>query len=102
MARRVDQVEHIASAVAVRIEHAHGGGLDGNAALALDVHGIQHLLLHIPRGDGIRQLHHAVGKRGFSVVDVRDNAEIADQFPRIGHRVIPPTTIRPAKASCKQ
>ena len=93
VARRVDEIEHVSLAVAVGIEHAHSRCLDGNAALALDIHGIEQLLLHVARRDRIGQLHHAVCKRGFAVIDVRDDAEIADQFPRVGHSVVPPTVL---------
>ena len=41
MARRIDEIEHILLAVGMGIEHAHGGRFYGNAALALDIHGIE-------------------------------------------------------------
>ena len=44
MAGGVDQVEDVVLAVARVIVQAHGLRLDGDAALALDIHGIEHLL----------------------------------------------------------
>src|SRR5690606_41812063 len=49
MAWRVDQVEHILLAVPRRVMQAYGLRLDRNAALALDLHRIEHLLFHLAR-----------------------------------------------------
>ena len=57
---------------------ANALGLDGDAALALQVHRIEHLRVHLALAERAGQLQQAVGQRGFAVVDVRDDAEIAD------------------------
>ena len=44
VAGSVDQVEDVILAVARMVAQAHSLRLDGDAALALDVHGIEHLL----------------------------------------------------------
>ena len=49
MAGRVDQVEDVVLAVARAVVEPHGLRLDGDAALALDVHGIEHLIDHFAR-----------------------------------------------------
>ena len=64
MARRVDQVQLVELAVLGAIVEAHGLRLDGDAALALDIHGIEHLLLHLPRGEARRRAESA-GRRGW-------------------------------------
>ena len=46
VAGRVDQVELIDLAVLGLVIQAHGVGFDGDAALALQVHGVEHLLHH--------------------------------------------------------
>jgi hypothetical protein len=51
--------------------------LDGDAALALKVHGIEELRLHLPFGHGEGGFEQTIGKRGFPVVDVGDDREIA-------------------------
>ena len=51
MARRVDEVQLVELAVRAAIVEPHGLGLDGDAALALEIHGIEHLLLHLPRAE---------------------------------------------------
>ena len=54
VAGRVDEVELVGFAVVRLVHHAHGVGLDGDAALALEVHGVEHLRLHLARGRGSR------------------------------------------------
>jgi len=78
MAGRVDQVEHVIPAVARPVIEPHGLRLDGDAALALDVHGIEHLLDHLAVGKPAGQLDQPVGQGRFAVVDMRDDREIAD------------------------
>ncbi len=80
MAGGVDQVERIGVAILGLIGHAHGLRLDGDAALALQIHVVQHLLAHLAQFHHAGFLNQTVGQRGFAVIDVRDNAEIANQF----------------------
>ena len=82
MARRVHQVQHIGLAVLGRIFQPHGLRLDGNAALLLDIHVIEHLLGHLARGEPAAMLDQPVGQGRFAMVDMRDNRKIADQFER--------------------
>ena len=79
VAGRVHQVELIGLAVLVRVVEAHGLRLDGDAALALDIHGIEDLLLHLPVGDVAAQLDQPVRQRRLAVIDVGDDREIADK-----------------------
>src|SRR6266508_554306 len=81
---RVDQVERVFVAVARRVEEAHGVGLDGDAALLLEVHGVEdlaHGLLGVHRAGEREQ---AVRQGGLAVVDVGDDGEVTDAGG--GHR----------------
>ena len=80
MTGRVDQIELVDISVLRRIRHANGVGLDGNAALALEVHGVEHLRLHLACGERAGQLQQSVRKRGLAMIDMRDNREIADKL----------------------
>jgi hypothetical protein len=53
---------------------------DGYSFFALQIHVIEHLSLHIPLTDCIGCLQQAVSQRAFPVVDMCDNAKIADMF----------------------
>ena len=78
VAGRVDQVQYVVIAVARLVFEADGLRLDGNAALALDIHGIEHLLLHLALFQPAGELNQPVGKRGLAVVDMRNDREVAD------------------------
>ena len=54
-------------------------GLDGDAALALQVHGVEHLRLHLARGERSGELQQAVRQSGFTVVDMRDDRKVAEE-----------------------
>ncbi len=84
VARRVHQVEDVALAVLRLVIEADGLRLDGDAALALDVHRIEHLLLHLARLQPARGLDQAVGQRRFAMVDMGDDGEVADVGNRGG------------------
>ena len=73
VAGRVDQVQLVALP-----EHAHGLRLDRDPALALELHRVEQLLLHVAVGDRVGELEDAVGERRLAVVDVGDDREVAD------------------------
>ena len=54
--------------------------LDGDAALALELHGVEHLGLHLAGFEAAAELDEAVGQRGLAVIDVRDDRKVADQL----------------------
>jgi hypothetical protein len=83
MAGRVDQVEDIVLAVFGLVVQAHGLRLDGDAALFLDVHIVENLLLagHLARVEAAGELDQPVGERRFAMVDMGDDGEIADVWP---------------------
>ncbi len=78
VARRVDQVEFVFLPVARVVGHPHGPGLDRDALLALQVHGVQHLVGQVALGHGAGALEEAIGQGGLPVVDVGDDAEVSD------------------------
>ena len=82
---RVDEVEHVVLAVLRFIIEPNGLGLDGNAALALDIHRVEDLFLHLTQVEPACQLDQAVGERGFAMVDMGDYGKIADILERRGH-----------------
>jgi hypothetical protein len=85
----VDEVQDVGVAVLGGVFDADGVGLDGDAALPLDIHAVEQLLLHVALGHGAGQLDQPVGERGFPVVDMGDDGEVADAG-EVGHA-------RPAK-----
>ena len=84
MAGRVDEVEDVVLAVLRAVVEPDGLRLDGDAALALDVHRVEHLLLHLARREPAGHLDQPVGERRLAVVDMGDDREVADVFLRCG------------------
>ncbi len=62
------------------------GGFDGDAALALQVHIVKELGFHFPLGDGPGAFQQPIGQRGLAMVDVGDDAEVAN-LNIVGHGV---------------
>ncbi len=77
---RVDQVEQILLAVLRCVVERDRVAFDCDAAFALNVHRVKHLIMEITIGNAFTSLNQAVRKRGLSVVDVRNNAEISNVF----------------------
>ena len=98
VARSINHVQTIELAIARLVIEGHALGLDGDPALTFEVHGIQHLLLHLARLQGAAGLDKAVRERGFAVINVRDDREIPDvflvpahEYNRIGDKKKAPT-----------
>src|SRR5262249_10115767 len=74
----VHQIELIGLAVLCAIIQAYRLGLDGNAALSLDVHRIEDLRLHLAIRNVAAELDQAIGQRRLAMVDMCDDREVAD------------------------
>ena len=75
---RVDQVQAVGLAVLGLVLHAHGLRLDRDAALALELHRVEHLRAVLARVDGPGDLEDAIGQRRLPMVDVGNDREVAD------------------------
>ncbi len=78
MAGSVDQVQLVALPVFGVVKKRDALRLDGDAALALEGHVVQHLRLHFTVGQAAADLDEPVGQRGLAVIDVRDDRKVAD------------------------
>lgn len=89
MARRVHEIQGIGFAILGRIGQAHGLRLDGDTAFLLQLHIVQNLLFHLTGCERTAGLDQPVSQRGLSMVDMRDDREIADLGEgRAGHGAI--------------
>ena len=79
MARRVDEVQAVLLAVARGVMETDALGFDGDAALALQIHRVEHLRGHFALGERAGKLEQAIGKGRLAMVDVRNDAEVADE-----------------------
>ena len=76
VAGRVDEVQDVRLAVFRRVIQPDRVRLDGDPALALEVHRVEHLRFHLARLEGAGDLEKAVGERRLAVVDVRDDRKV--------------------------
>ena len=72
----IDQIEAIGISVFGLVVEADALGFDGDAALALQVHGIEYLFVHFALRKRAGHFQQAIGQRGLAVVNMRDDAEI--------------------------
>src|ERR1700730_1602161 len=102
VARGVDEVQLVGFAVPRRVGHPDRLELDGDAALALEIHAVEDLILHIALADRARELEQAVGQCRFPVIDVGDDAEVAhSRLSCGGHGQMLVRRVRgPAVATC--
>ena len=68
--RRIDQVQSIDFPILGLVVHTDGTGLDGDAALPLQVHVVQELRFHLALLHSAADLDHPVRQRGLAVIDV--------------------------------
>lgn len=74
----IDEVELVGLTVLRLVVQGHAVGLDGDPALALQVHGVQDLGLHFAIGEAAAHLDEAIGQRRLAMVDMGNDGEIAD------------------------
>ena len=84
MAGRVDNVQGKGPAVGRLVVQPHRLRLDGDPALALKVHIVEHLVAHLALGQPAAGLDQPVRQGRFAVVDMGDDREIAD-LCGVGH-----------------
>ena len=72
MAWGIYQVENIGFAIIRLVVEAHVMSFDGDAALTLEVHGIENLLGHFASLESTRSLEQAIRKRRLAMIDVCD------------------------------
>ena len=86
MPRRVGKVETIRFPILCRVFHRDRVRLDGDPALAFEVHGIKELILPLTLLDRAGALEQTIRKRGLAVIDMRDDAEVARELD--GHEAM--------------
>ena len=84
MARGINEVELISSAISGAIIKGHALCLDRDTTLSLDVYRVENLLSHFTGRKPTANLNKAVSNGGFPMIDVRDNREISD-MTKVGH-----------------
>ena len=78
VAGRVDQVQVVDLAILGLVVQGRRLGLDGDAPLLFDVHGVEHLGGHLTLAQATAVLDQAIGQCGLAVIDVGDDGEVAN------------------------
>ena len=78
VSRRIDEVERIEFSVGGTVLHLDGVALDGDALLALELHVVEHLSLHLPAGKCACFFYNSVRECRFTVINMGNNTKIAD------------------------
>ena len=76
--RCVDEIEDVFLTGLRAVVQADGMGLDRDAALALEVHRVEHLRLHLAGLESAGNLEKTIGQRRLAMVDVRDDGKVTD------------------------
>ena len=76
----VDQVELVRLTVFRRVVQRDRVAFDRDASFSLDVHRIEHLVVKLTLSHTATRLNQPVRQGGLSVIDVGDDAKIADVF----------------------
>ena len=74
----VDQVQPVGPTVLRGEGERDRVALDRDAALALELHVVEHLVAELARSHAVARLDQAIGERRLAVIDVRDDAEVAN------------------------
>ena len=75
---RVDQIEDVLLSAVGGVVQSNRVRLDRDAALTLEVHGVEDLRLHLARLKRAREFEEAICQRRLAMVDVRDDRKISD------------------------
>ncbi len=74
----IDKIEFVPGAVTCRVIERDALCLDRNAAFALEIHRVQHLVSHLSRLQSTAMLDEPVRQGRLTVIDMRNNREVSD------------------------
>ena len=87
MAGSVHEVKGVLLTILGNVLHGDRVRLDRDAPFALQIHGVQDLLLLVTVGYRVGDLQKTVGQGGLPMIDMGDDAEVADILNRHGQSV---------------
>src|SRR5436190_6846192 len=74
----IDQVQFVRFTILRLVIHRDRMSLDRDAAFPLQVHRIEQLVLHLPRGNRASAMQQPIAQRGLPMIDMGDNTKISD------------------------
>jgi len=76
----INKIQNVGFAVGRLIVEADRARLDGDAALALQIHRVEELFLELALGERAGAFEQAIGERRLAVIDMRNNREITNEL----------------------
>ena len=76
----VNQIQLVNLAIVGLVLQSGGLRFNGDAALTLYVHGVEHLRFHLTISQAATQMNDAIGQGGFTVINVGNNGKITNVF----------------------
>src|SRR5690606_32797234 len=86
MTRGVNKIKLVFPAISGLVIKCHTLGLDSNAALAFQIHGVKHLCIHFTITETTTVLDKTISQGGFTMVNMSNDGKIPDVF-YIVHKV---------------
>mgnify|MGYP007077464228 CR=1 FL=1 len=78
MSGSINQIQLVGFTIIGFIVKPDSLGFDGDSPFALNIHGIQNLLLHLAISERTSIMNQPISEGGFTMIDVSNNREIAD------------------------
>ena len=83
----IDKIQQVGLAILRMVIKCDALCLDGDTALALNIHRVENLRRHLTRSQASTVLDKTVRDGRFAMIDMGDDGEIAD-FAQLGHGVV--------------
>src|SRR5215469_16543163 len=80
MSRCIDQIKLVLLAICRTVPHTYSLGFDRDPLFTLEIHLIKHLIGHLALGDGSRIFKQTIGKSRLTMIDMRDDTEVANML----------------------
>lgn len=78
MPRCIDKIEMVGIAIQGLVIQRNALGLNRDATLPLDIHGIEYLRGHLSLAQAITQLYESIGQRRFAMIHMGNDRKIPD------------------------
>ena len=87
MSGSIDKVQLVDRPVTSFVVKSDTLGLDGYSTFTLDIHGIEHLLIHLPVRKPTAVLYETVSQRGLTVINVGNDRKISNVL-QVAHWIL--------------
>jgi len=76
----IDQIEDVLVSIFCNVRKADGLAFDGDAALTLNIHIVEELIMELTISNLFTKLNHTISQGGFSVIDMSYDGKVSYIF----------------------